>query len=137
MTVARLSTQLRMKPSGKNARHRPKRVFYISSLNLVCAIKRTSCLWLRYNREFEKLLQRKHHLKIELSRRLSVLGLFMLVRNGRTLSFHLSSTYGFHIKAENERFTAARAARLFFSRSTNHIIDVTRCCCCRFVNSLM
>ena len=49
----------------------------------------------------------------------------MLARNERTLSFHLSSTYDLHIKAENERFTAARAARLFFSRSTNHIIDVT------------
>ena len=59
-----------MKPSGKNERHWPKRASNTSNLNLVDAIKRTSCLLWRFNREFEKLLQRKCHLKIELSRRL-------------------------------------------------------------------
>ena len=54
-------------------------------------------------------MQRKRHLKIELSRRLNVLRLFRVghvVGNGQSVSFHLSGTCGFHIEAENERFTA-------------------------------
>ena len=63
-------------------------------------------------REFKKLrrvLQRKGHIEIELCVKLIVLRLFhvgQVVRNGRSV-LSLVGTNGFHVKKENERFTAA------------------------------
>ena len=60
-------------------------------------------------REFKKLrrqLQGKRHIKIELCFKLSLLQLFHVdhVVHNRRSAF---STNGFHVKAKNERFTAA------------------------------
>ena len=66
------------------------------------------------NREFKKLrrlLQRKDHFKMELYVRLNVLRLFhvgYVVQNRRSalsLAWHIA--FGFHVKAKNDRFTAA------------------------------
>ena len=55
------------------------------------------------------LLQRKCHIKIELCVRLSVLRLFHVghVVQNRRNDCRLLGTNGFHVKAENERLTAA------------------------------
>ena len=69
-------------------------------------------------REFKKLrrqLQGKRHIKIELCVKLSLLRLFhvyRVVQNRRSaLSLSLLGTNGFHVKAKNERFTAASSRR--------------------------
>ena len=114
-------------------------------------------------REFKKLrrqLQRKHHIKIELCFKLSVLRLFIVghVVQTRRSAFSFAWHEWFHVKAKNERFTVAssrcrqnlkyenftslsgrlhqKACRtcttIIFLHSTNQIIDLWRCCCrCR------
>ena len=68
-----------------------------------------------YNtREFKKLRlelqgKRKRHIKIELCVKLSLLRLFHVDRVVQIggVHFRLLGTNGFHVKAKNERFTAA------------------------------
>ena len=67
---------------------------------------------LLHNREFKKLrrqLQGKRHIKIELCVKLSLLGYSMLITSYKIggVHFPLFDTSGFHVKAKNERFTAA------------------------------
>ena len=60
-------------------------------------------------REFKKLrrqLHGKRHIKIELCVKLSLLRLFQKYKIGG-VHFRLFDTNGFHVKAKNERFTAA------------------------------
>ena len=64
------------------------------------------------NREFQKLrrqLQRKRHIKIEVWVKLSLLRLFHVgyVVQNRSSALSLAWPSGFHVKAKNERFTAA------------------------------
>ena len=120
----------------------------------------------RHNRprEFKKLrrpLQRKRHIKIEFCVRLSVLfcdySLLVTLHEIGEVYVRLLGTNGFHVKAENERFTAevSRCRRnlkcenftsslgnpcrtcstIIFPHSTNQTINLCRCHR-RFLNSV-
>ena len=82
-------------------------LYFLSSVTLSLNDEERGLFSFRHNREFKKLrrpVQRKRHIKIEFCVRLSVLfcDYSLLI----TLHVRLLGTNGFHVKAENERFTA-------------------------------
>ena len=75
--------------------------------------------------------QRKRHIKIELCVRLSALRLLHVVHVYKIdeVCFHLIGTNGFHVKAENERFTAAGSCcrqKLKYENSRRHLADYVK-----------